>query len=55
MDEIQRNVKELIMKTKRDMRSTVEGVSRHGCLEIQIGLSQKQLEENSGSLTGQLR
>ena len=47
MDEIQRNVKELdYEKTKRDMYSTVEELYLGmDALEIQIGLSQKLLEE----------
>ena len=52
MDEIQRNVKELdYEKTKRDMRSTVEELYLGmDALEIQIGLSQKQLEEKQREL-----
>lgn len=52
MDEIQRNVKELdYEKTKRDMYSTVEGLYLGmDALEIQIGLSQKLLEEKQREL-----
>lgn len=52
MDQIQRNVKDLeYEKTKRDTYATVEQLY-HGmdALEMQIGLSQKQLEEKQRDL-----